>query len=88
MQNTLESLHQKIIITIMTNSNKPIPFSTHLISGFTSALAGWTFLKIFKIYTSSVAEQFTPERLKMEAMIWIPAIFLFAVFSRWREKRK
>jgi len=45
-------------------------------------------LKIFKIVTSSVAEQVTPDRLKREAMIWIPAIFLFAIYSSWRENKK
>lgn len=72
----------------MTNTENKISFTSHLISGFATALAGWTFLKIFKILTSSVDVQFTPERLKMEAMIWIPAIFFFAIFSKWRENKK
>lgn len=72
----------------MTNNKNKAPFSSHLLSGFTSALVGWTMLKIFKIMTSSVAEQITPERLKKEAMIWIPAIFLFAFYSSWREGKK
>ncbi len=71
----------------MTNNKTKTPFSSHLLSGFTSALLGWTMLKIFKIFTSSVAEQITPERLKREAMIWIPAIFLFAFYSSWRESK-
>lgn len=72
----------------MTNSNTKAPFSTHLLSGFTTGLFGWTMLKIFKIVTSSVAEQVTPERLKKEAMIWIPAMLLFAIYSYWRDGKK
>jgi len=72
----------------MTNNEEKAPFSAHLLSGFTTALFGWTILKIFKIVTTSVAEQITPEHLKREAMIWIPAIFLFAGYSYWRENKK
>lgn len=72
----------------MTNNNKQVPFYLHLLTGLTTALGGWTLLKIFKVFTSSVAEQFTPEKLKMEAMIWVPAIFLFAVYSWWKDNKQ
>lgn len=72
----------------MTDTNQQVPFYLHLLSGFTTALGGWTLLKIFKVFTSSVAEQFTPERLKMEATIWVPAILLFAGYSWWKDNKK
>lgn len=72
----------------MTKENKSYSFSTHLISGFTLSLAGWTMLKIIKVLSTSVAEQFTPEKLQMESMIWGPAIFLFAGYSWWKENKK
>lgn len=72
----------------MTNTKKQVPFYLHLLSGFITALGGWTLLKIFKVVTSSVAEQFTPEKLEMEAMVWGPAILLFAGYSWWKDNKK
>ena len=72
----------------MNDTKKQVPFYLHLLSGFITALGGWTLLKVFKVFTSSVAEQFRPEQLKMEATIWVPAILLFAGYSWWKDNKK
>jgi len=72
----------------MTNETNTSSFAQHLMSGFTLSLFGWTVLKVIKVLSTSVAEQFTPEKLQMESMIWGPAIFLFAGYSYWKENRK
>jgi len=71
----------------MSNEKQKSSFSQHLMSGFTLSLAGWTMLKIIKVLSTSVGEQFTPEKLQTESMIWGPAIFLFAGYSYWKENR-
>lgn len=72
----------------MSKENTSSSFSQHLVNGFTLSLFGWTVLKIIKVLSTSVAEQFTPAKLQMESMIWGPAIFLFAVYSWWKENKK
>jgi len=73
---------------IMNDTKKQVPVYLHLISGLITALGGWTLLKVFKVFTSSVTEQFRLEQLKMEAKIWVPAILLFAGYSWWKDNKK